>query len=428
MNVYEATLERVKFLFEEFENVYVSTSGGKDSGVCTHIICEYARKIGRKVGLLHIDIEAAYQHTMNFVEDLYKEYSDVIIPIWVCLPMTTNNGLSYYEQLWSWWDEDVKDRWVRDMPKHKYVINLKKNPLEFYQHKMTFENFVVKFAENYSKIFGVEGKTACVVGIRTQESLNRWRAIHSDKASYKDKPFTTQVSPNVFNFYPIYDWNTEDVWVYYGKFNKSYNKIYDLMYRAGVGIHKMRIDEPFGNESKVGLNLFRVLEPNTWSKVVSRVSGANFENIYNKKSLAKQYKLPKGHTWESFTKFLLETLPEEAGEHYAKKFNKFIRWWIDKGSPLPKEQIEMLEEKYGDSIVNTHEFSNRGKGDKEVVKFLKVVDTIPELDTKTDILTWKRMALAILKNDYWCSSLSFGLTKKQIDRRNEIMQKYKDIL
>lgn len=40
--------------------------------------------------------------------------------------MTTNNGLSYYEQLWSWWDEDVKDRWVRDMPKHKYVINLKK--------------------------------------------------------------------------------------------------------------------------------------------------------------------------------------------------------------------------------------------------------------------------------------------------------------
>lgn len=246
---------------------------------------------------------------------------------------------------------------------------------------MTFENFVVKFAENYSKIFGVEGKTACVVGIRTQESLNRWRAIHSDKASYKDKPFTTQVSPNVFNFYPIYDWNTEDVWVYYGKFNKPYNKIYDLMYRAGVGIHKMRIDEPFGNESKVGLNLFRVLEPNTWSKVVSRVSGANFENIYNKKSLAKQYKLPKGHTWESFTKFLLETLPEEASEHYAKKFNKFIRWWIDKGSPLPKEQIEMLEEKYGDSIVNTHEFSNRGKGDKEVVKFLKVVDTIPELDT-----------------------------------------------
>ena len=32
-NVYEAFLERLKFIFEEFDNIYISFSGGKDSGL-----------------------------------------------------------------------------------------------------------------------------------------------------------------------------------------------------------------------------------------------------------------------------------------------------------------------------------------------------------------------------------------------------------
>ena len=427
--VYDATIDRINYMFDEFDNVYVSISGGKDSGVCTHLICEEARRRGRKVGLLHIDIEAAYEKTMDYVDYMYKEYSDVIIPIWVCLPMTTDNGLSYYEQLWRWWEDGLEDKWVRQMPTHDFIINLENNPLDFYKKNMTFEEFVVKFGDNYSRLFGNGGKTACVVGIRTQESLNRWRAIHKEKTSYKDKNYTTVITENVVNFYPIHDWITEDIWTYYSRYNKRYNEIYDLMYQAGMSIGQMRIDEPFGNESKVGLNMFRILEPKTWNKVVGRVSGANFTNIYDKKSLNKnKYKLPPGHTWKSFTEFLLDTLPEDAKEHYSAKFNKFIKWWIEKGSPMFPEEIEILEKNYANDIVNTHEFSNRGKGDKEVIKFNHVVDTIPELDTKVDVLTWKRMACAILKNDYWCVSLSFSLTKQQKQKRMETVKKYEKLL
>ncbi len=32
-NVYEALMDRFKLLFEEFDNIYVSFSGGKDSGL-----------------------------------------------------------------------------------------------------------------------------------------------------------------------------------------------------------------------------------------------------------------------------------------------------------------------------------------------------------------------------------------------------------
>ena len=31
-NVFDALQERLKFIFEEFDNIYVSFSGGKDSG------------------------------------------------------------------------------------------------------------------------------------------------------------------------------------------------------------------------------------------------------------------------------------------------------------------------------------------------------------------------------------------------------------
>lgn len=425
-NVYEAAVERVQYIFDEFENIYVSFSGGKDSGVCTHLMCEEARKRKRKIGLLYIDIEANYKHTVDNIKSIIKEYKDVLKPMWVCLPMETNNALSYYETMWTWWERGKESVWVRKMPKMKYVINLENNPIDYYKEGMTFESFVDKFGQWY----GHGEKTACIIGIRTQESLNRWRALTStSKETYKGKSFSTKVHENVYNFYPIYDWEVEDIWTYYGKTGKQYNKFYDLMYQAGVPITKMRIDEPFGDAAKAGLDMFRVIEPTTWAKVVNRVSGANFANIYSKKSINRsKYKLPSGHTWESFTQFLLDTLPPETADHYRKKFDTFIKWWIEKGSPMPPESIKILEENYGEDIINTHEFSVRGKGDKEVIKFKKVVDEIPELDSKDDVLSWRRMAMAILKNDYYCSSLSFGITKAQAEKRRELLEYYEHLL
>ena len=423
MNVLEAAQQRVAYIFDEFDNIYVSFSGGKDSGVCMHLMCDEARRRNRKIGVLFIDTEAQYSFTIEYVKSVLKEYEDVIIPMWVCLPMETDNNLSYSEMLWSWWDPDKKDVWVRDMPKN--VINLDNNPIDYYRYKMTFEEFVAKFGNWYGK----GEKTACVVGIRTQESLNRWRAIKGEKSKYKDKSYSTKVNDNVYNFYPIYDWKVDDIWIYYGKTGYEYNEYYDLMHLAGASIHKMRIDEPFGDEAKAGLNMFRVLEPKTWSKVVMRVSGANFGNIYSGTELmGKNYKLPEGHTWKSLTQFLLDTLPKDAADHYRNRFEKFINWWIEKGSGMTEEQIKILEQKYSDKIVNTQKLSTRGKRDKKVVKFLDVVDEIPELDTKVDVLSWKRMAMCIIKNDYWCKSLSFGLTKAQQQKKKEVMEKYKEVL
>lgn len=424
-NVYDAAKERINYIFDEFENICVSFSGGKDSGVVLNLCIDEARKRNRKIGVMFIDLEAFYEKTIDFIESIIKNNIDVLEPYWICLPMESPNSLSYLEPTWIWWDKEKEPIWVRTMPKNKWVINEENNPIDFYKKNMPFEEFIKYFGDWYGK----GKKTATLVGIRTDESLNRFRAIAGDKSMYKDKKYSTRVSESTYNFYPIYDWSVEDIWTYNGKFEKEYNKLYDIFYRAGVSIHKMRVDEPFGNEAKAGLSLFRVIEPNTWAKVVNRVSGANFGNIYSgKKIMSANYTLPKNHTWKSFTKFLLSTLPPETANNYKTKFIKFIKYWNKVGCPMQEEFIKELEENYSDAIINTHEFSKRGKGDKEVIKFKRILDEVPGVDNKDDILTWKRMCMCIIKNDYVCKGLSFSMTKDLTIRQKNIMEKYKGII
>lgn len=424
-NVYEAAVERISYIFDEFDNILISFSGGKDSGVVLNMAIDEARKRGRRIGVMFLDLEAWYKKSVEFIERMIDSNLDVIDPYWVCLPMKSDNSLSYFEPYWIWWERGKEDIWVRQMPKKDYVINMDNHHFDFYRENMTFEEFV-KYMGNW---YGKGEKTACLLGIRTDESLNRFRAIVMDKGMYKGKRYSTLVMNETYNFYPIYDWNVEDIWIYNGKFGKDYNKLYDLFYKAGVSIHKMRVDEPFGDTCKAGLNMFKVVEPDTWARVANRVSGANMGALYNHSKLMNtNYTLPKGHTWKSFTEFLLDTLPKEIADSYRVKFYKFAKYWKEVGCGLTEKEIAILEDKYRDSIINTHKFNNRGKKDKEVILFRDIVDEIPELDGRCELLTWKRMAMCIIKNDYLCSRLNFSITKDLTKRQSELVDKYRTLL
>lgn len=138
---------------------------------------------------------------------------------------------------------------------------------------------------------------------------------------YKTYNWTTEISKNIYNAYPIHDWQVEDIWVANAKFNWSYNKIYDLFYHAGLTVHDMRVASPFNDAATESLKLYRVIEPALWSKLVGRVNGANFTAIYGGTSAMawKEIKLPKNHTWKSYLEFLLTTLPSYTRERYLKK-------------------------------------------------------------------------------------------------------------
>lgn len=137
----------------------------------------------------------------------------------------------------------------------------------------------------------------------------------------------------VYNFYPIYDWRTEDIWTAYGKFGRDYNKLYDLLYQAGIPIHAMRVSSPFHEQAIDSLKLYKVIDPNNRAKLVGRVDGVNFSGIYGGTTAMgrKSIKLPPGHTRESYMYFLLSTLPEETRQNYLNKLAVSIKFWREKG-------------------------------------------------------------------------------------------------
>lgn len=423
-SVYQATQERLKIIFEEFDCVYVCLSGGKDSGVTLNLCLDYMRKnnISKKIYVVFIDLEAEYKMTVDFIKEIIETNLDLINPMWICLPLKSEVGISMYQKYWWFWDNEQKDKWTREMPNMDYVINSENQQFDFYHKDLMFEHFVDYLGEWFSKKYG---KTACLVGIRTDESLNRFRAIAGDKSNYNGLCYTTKKHENLYNFYPIYDWCVNDIWTYNGKFQKPYNRFYDLAFRAGVSLHKMRICEPYGNEQKAGLNMFKIIEPETWVRIVDRVSGANFGNIYcaTKATGTGKFTLPKGHTWKSYCRFLLRTLPSDSRASYTEKFVKFVKYWKKTGCPITDENINLLPQ---DAIINTMSYGNRGKGDKFVVKFKKIPDSVV-IDSKDDFCTWKRMCMCIIKNDVLCKSLSFSQTKEQINKQKTILEKYKNL-
>ena len=379
-NVYEMSKERISYTFDNFEKIYVSFSGGKDSTSMLHLVLEEAIKRDKIVGILIIDLEAQYKATIDHMKEIIKKYKKNIELFWVCLPLLLRNAVSNFEPRWCCWDKNKKESWVRDFPKDIEVIK-DYDYFDFFQEKMEFEEFMILFGEWYSE---KKYLTAGFVGIRADESLNRFRTIASKyKEMHNEKRFTTKVSDNLYNIYPIYDWKTEDIWKYH-KINKEneYNKIYDLMYKAGLSINQMRLCQPYGDDQRRGLWLYHILEPETWFKVVCRVNGANSGSLYiqengNINGYNKINK-PSNHTWKSFCKLLLSTMPEKTRDHYLIKFKTFLQWWNNRGykNGIPDEAPVSLENK-------------------------KIVPS------------WRRLCKVLLRNDYWCKGLGFSQPKSE---------------
>lgn len=395
-NVYEAAAERYDYIYTHFERVCISFSNGKDSGVLLNLAIEAARRHGKlPVNVLYIDMEAQYAHAIDFTHRMFS--LEEVDGWWVCLPIHLRNAVSQISPHWVCWDAAAQDAWVREYPDSPYVIK-DESFFPFFRHGMEFEEFVPEFA----KWFSQGKKTACCIGIRSDESLNRYRTITSQsKITIGNLHWTTKLFPKddssqIYNCYPIYDWRTEDIWRANGKFGWDYNKIYDIMYLAGVSIYKQRLCQPYGDDQRQGLYLFKILEPETWAKVVNRVEGANFGNRYTEtdRTTLGNYKvnLPDGHTYESYAKFLLDTMPPYLAEHYWEKISKFLKWWENEG-----------------------------------VKVIPDYDD-PKKEASKKVPSWRRICKVLLKNDYWCKGLSFSQTKRELEKQYQMITKYNEIL
>ena len=426
-DVYEASLERIDFIFKHFKRIYVSFSGGKDSGVMINLVIDYMRShnITKKIGIMILDNEANYVHSLDFMHSILSKNLDILDVYWCCLPITLPCTVSSYATEWQCWGNRDKERWIGPMSAAPYIVNINNIPKDWdwFIEDMSYDHFWDEFKRWYSR--GED--TAALIGIRTDESLNRFRAImNEDKVRFKNKCWTKQNANKVFNVYPIYDWKTEDIWIANAKFGWEYNKLYDIFYMAGLTIHQMRVASPFMSESKSSLNLYRVIDPHIWQTLCARVQGANFIATYGKQLNYNSFKLPAGHTWKSFVKFLLDTLPDEVSENFKNRFIQSIKYWGRVGRGLSDKTITELKKAGIPFKLNGN--TAHGKKTKQRVVIQSYPDHLDMLHChNSEVASWKRLAITILKNDHTCKYLGLAPTKEQAVRQREIMEKYKNI-
>lgn len=401
-DVLTSAKQRLRFIFKEFDNVCFSLSGGKDSSVMVQLADQIATETNSTYDILSIHLEAQYKDTIDhicYLKDNLQNYNNFY---WVCLPLSLRNAVSVFEPKWTCWDEEKKDKWICEMPED--CINIENNPFPFFYEEMEFEEFTPLFGKWYDETH--TGITAIGVGIRSDESLNRFRTIVSDKKErYNNEGWTTRLKinnrpTNVYNFYPIYDWRTEDIWGCVAKYDWQYNMIYEKMYKNNVGIHQQRLCQFFGDDQRGSLDQIRVLEPETWERALQRMAGVNFGNIYARTSLLGNIKSekPEHMSWQEYTVFLLESLglyAPELRDHYYRKIKKFLEWY---------EQKENIK------LENIPDFADK------------------KLESSKKVPSWRRVARAIERNDFWMSRLSFGETKSDKELLKEMRLKYKSNL
>jgi predicted phosphoadenosine phosphosulfate sulfurtransferase len=321
-SVLEAARERIAYIFDEFENIIVSISGGKDSTVLAHLALKEANRRGRRIGLFFLDEEVVYESTIEQVDYLMNLYPQNTIKLWLQIEFNLTNATSLTEPYLRCWEAGKHKIWMR--PKRKDAIHhpswdreseviLNKDiGLDFYA---VLKNFQL-----------TRHNTAFLVGLRATESPNRWRAV-SKNPGYKDIFWSTAMENGNVSFYPLYDWNFHDIWKYIYDEKLRYSKIYDYMYKKGLGLSEIRVSSLIHEKSFKALVELPEFEPKTYDRLLRRVKGISVGNLYGKESKMLQVsKLPKNFkSWRHYRDFLLETYPDQTKkEIFVRRFEKHL--------------------------------------------------------------------------------------------------------
>lgn len=269
-NVLEAGLKRVRMLYDEFDEVIVSFSWGKDSSICLHLALQVARERNRlPLKVMFIDQEAEWTATKDYME--YVQAMPDVELMWFQMPIKLFNATSYTDEWLMCWSPENEGNWLHE-----------KNP------KAITENVygTDRFHDLFTKIvnYHFKGKSvANIGGVRAEESPARLMWL-TQAATYKDITWGKKLDAknDRYTFYPIYDWSYTDVWKYINDNNCKYNKVYDYQYKHWVELNQMRVSNLHHETSLNCLFYLPEVDIALYNRLIKRLDWIRTANNFKK--------------------------------------------------------------------------------------------------------------------------------------------------
>ena len=334
--VLDKARERMDTVWEEYDQQWLSFSGGKDSGACLSMALEAWDRNGpfrddngneEPINIIHFDDEFAYPETDEYIERVIENYEDRVHFWWFAIPIKYGlavTGMEEYDtHYWYPWNPNREDDWLRPHPREREITNrdnvtvvtpdheLLSGFAEGWKHKHVASHFISqKATEN----------TIQLVGVRTAESLRRhtavlghggWLYSASDRFSSGSNQVFGEDSTDFQIGYPIYDWKDTDLWKIHDDLGWDYNKTYDTLHHLGYALRDMRTAHPFhymsvragaGDRQKPGW----AEEFENW---VMRHKGMDTAFDYGIEAVGPM--CPEDKTWEEYAALLLNNVPDE---------------------------------------------------------------------------------------------------------------------
>lgn len=304
----EAARERVRHVFETFDKVVVSFSGGKDSLVCLHLAKEEAERRGElPLDVGFVDEEVIPDEVINFVDSYRRE--PWVKMRWLAPRLACDKFILGRTHQYRAWEPGRE--WVRPMPEWAEPLGDVDS-----QPEMS-----VVMAQPF------KGRVAILCGIRAEESLTRFRSVTSKlNENYICLPYGLPPTSRCRLVKPVYDWSENDVMKWLHEQGIGWCSIYDSQHLAG---YRLRVATPMHAVGAKQATKLQVSSPEFYDRVIQVFPEfdvqARYWGEYDRTAMTRDY---EGRGWEGCEAFIRDHMEGDSaadqGRALIKRLKRFF--------------------------------------------------------------------------------------------------------